>query len=561
MQQVLGIGIQDFETVRMTNNFYIDKTYFIKEWWETNNLATLITRPRRFGKTLNMSMLNCFFSNQYENRGDLFEGLSIWEDEKYRQIQGTYPVIYMTFAGVKPNNYENFLFSIKETLADLYLQHQYLLKSEALNESQKESFTAVRNGETENPNQFKLALKRLCMYLSIHFGKKAVVILDEYDTPMQEAYLHGYWNEAVQFIREMFGNTFKENPYLERAMLTGITRVSKESIFSDLNNLEVITATSNQFETAFGFTEQEVFHVLEQYGLADKKQDVKAWYDGFKFGNTNDIYNPWSILNYLKKHKLDAYWANTSSNSLVSKLIREGSPDLKGQMELLLNGGELEALLDEQIVFNQLDTNETAVWSLLAAAGYLKITHLKWTGRRNIYYLKITNLETEIMFENLINGWFQAGSVYNVFVKAFLQGNLKEMNAYMNQLALYCFSSFDTGNHPSKTAQPERFYHGFVLRLLVELRGRYQVKSNRESGFGKYDVMLIPQNHTDPAIIIEFKVMEPDEEGSLKDTVQNALEQIREKNYDAELIDSGLKPERIRHYGFAFKGKEILIGK
>lgn len=561
MEQVLGIGIQDFEKIRSTNNFYIDKTNFIQEWWETNNEVTLITRPRRFGKTLNMSMLHCFFSNKYENRGDLFEGLSIWREEKYRQLQGSYPVIYMTFAGIKPATYDSFLFQMRRVLSDLYRQYDYLLQGDDLDESQRRDFLEIK-GRKSNQEDLQTAINQLSSYLYAHFGKKVIIILDEYDTPMQEAYLNGYWDEVVNFIRGFFNSSFKTTNDVERVIMTGITRASKESIFSDFNNLIVCTATSKRFETAFGFTEEEVFESLNRYGLGDKKQEVKTWYDGFKFGSVSDIYNPWSILNYLQERELKIYWANTSSNSLVSKLIQEGSPDLKQQMEQLLKGETLEIPLDEQIVFNQLTKKKGAIWSLLVSAGYLKITDTKWVERKDVCYLKITNLETEIMFDTMIQDWFEDDTRnYSSFVKALLSGNLKEMNAYMNRIALQTFSSFDSGNRPSEFTQPERFYHGFVLGLLVELRDRYEIKSNRESGFGRYDVALIPMNGSDPAIMIEFKVMDSAEETSLEETVQNALTQIKEKNYDADLLTRGIKQDRICHYGFAFKGKKVLIGK
>lgn len=561
MAQRLGIGIQDFEEIRQTNNFYIDKTDFIREWWEANHPVTLITRPRRFGKTLNMSMLNCFFSNKYENRVDLFEGLSIWKNEKFREMQGTYPVISLTFASIKPESYEVFLTKMRRVFSDLYRQHSYLLNSPCLDEAQKTDFLAIRDRKSDDTD-LETALHQMSIYLEQHFGKKVIILLDEYDTPMQEAYLNGYWEKAVQFTRGMFGTAFKENTSLERGILTGITRVSKESIFSDFNNLKVVTTTSSQFETAFGFTEKEVFESLDGYGLGEKQTDVKAWYDGFQFGSVHDIYNPWSIINYLQEQKLGLYWANTSSNRLVNKLIQEGSADLKQQMEQLLKGEELKVQMDEQIIFNQLDDNEDAVWSFLVASGYLKIVDTKQDENGEfIYSLQITNHEVHLMFRNMVKNWFQKGRVYNSFVKALLSGDVDEMNEYMNQIAAQSFSSFDTGSHPSEKTQPERFYHGFVLGLLVELQGRYEIKSNRESGFGRYDVALIPIEQADPAIIIEFKVFKPKKENSLEEAVQNALAQIDAKNYDAELLVKGIARDRIRHYGFAFKGKEVFIGE
>lgn len=346
--------------------------------------------------------------------------------------------------------------------------------------------------------------------------------------------------------------------------MTGITRVSKESIFSDLNNLEVVTTTSNKYETAFGFTEQEVFAALDEYGLQDEKQAVKSWYDGFTFGKARDIYNPWSIINYLDKRRLATYWANTSSNSLADKLIREGSPDVKMEFEVLLEGGALRRRIDEQIVFQQLSGNEDAIWSMLLASGYLRVDSC-WMDKTTYdfwYQLSLTNTEVRIMFREMIRGWFKkAQSDCNAFVKALLEDDLKGMNICMNRVAMAMFSYFDTGKHSSAHTEPERFYHGFVLGLLVELSDRYVITSNRESGFGRYDVMVEPKDRRDAAMILEFKVYDPDGEKTLQDTAQHALEQIRNQNYAADLIARGIPEENIRSYGFAFEGKKVLIAK
>ena len=562
MNQVISIGNQGFDSIRQEQSFYIDKTAFIKEWWEARDSITLITRPRRFGKTLNMSMLNCFFSNRYEGRGDLFEGLTIWKEEAYRKLQGTFPVLFLSFAAVKADNLEDAKQQLKAQIAGLYEENRFLLDGTLLSENEKEEYKKVTMymGDAES----SLALNRLCLYLNRYYGKKVIILLDEYDTPMQEAYVQGYWKEFTTFIRSLFNASFKTNPCLERAiMMTGITRVSKESVFSDLNNLNVITTTSKEYAEAFGFTEEEVFAALELFEMAERKQDVKKWYDGFTFGNKKDIYNPWSITNFLDKRELRPYWASTSSNSLVSKLIQTASPEIKEGMESLLQGEEIVVSFDEQIVFDQLDRNRNAIWSLLLAGGYLRTEEVEYRGMmlEPWYHLKITNLETFSAFSSMLKGWFEnEASNYNEFVEALLDGKLKEMNAYMNDVALTTFSSFDVGNHPSGRTQPERFYHGFVLGLLVELRDRYEVCSNRESGYGRYDVMLVPRFERDDAIVMEFKVHDPEEEGSLQDTVKAALQQIQEKNYDAELQGRGISQNRIRHYGFAFEGKKVLIG-
>ena len=558
----ISIGNQMFDDIRENNNFYIDKTAFIKEWWDAKDVVTLITRPRRFGKTLNMSMLNCFFSNRYAGRSDLFEGLSIWEDEKYRRLQGTYPVIFISFADVKANNIQDAKTQVKMKVTELFNENTFLLDSGILVENEAETFKRV--SMYMDDVLCTSAVNMMCRFMWKYYEKKVIILLDEYDTPMQEAYVHGYWDEFTAFIRSMFNSMFKTNPYLERAIMTGITRVSKESIFSDLNNLNVVTTTSDEYCTCFGFTEEEVYGSLDKFGLSDKKSEVKKWYDGFVFGSHRDIYNPWSITSYLDKRKLAPYWASTSSNGLVSRLIQTAHTDIKQLMEDLISGREIVVNFDEQIVFNQLDTDESAIWSLLVASGYLKPDNVEYRGEllEPWYHLSITNLETRSMFSNMFKGWFKGtASNYNAFVSALVKGDVDAMNEYMNDVALTTISSFDVGTHRSGKAHPERFYHGFVLGLMVEQSENYEIRSNRESGFGRYDIMMIPKKNNLPAIVIEFKVYNPRREQTLEDTVQTALKQIEEKSYDTELMAQGIEKDRIRHYGFAFEGKRVLIGE
>lgn len=352
MGRNVAIGIQNFSELIEKNYFYVDKTAFIKEWWDSGDSVTLITRPRRFGKTLNMSMVEQFFSLEYVGRGDLFEGLSIWEEEAYRELQGTYPVISLSFADVKSKSMTETRKTICKIIKLLYDKYQFLLSSDVLSESEKQDFKAVTADMDDSTAAF--SLKALSSYLYRYYGKKVIILLDEYDTPMQEAYVDGFWDDLVGFTRSLFNSTFKTNPWLERGIMTGITRVSKESIFSDLNNLKVVTTTSDEYATSFGFTEEEVFAALEECNLSGEKEEVKRWYDGFIFGTHKDIYNPWSILNFIDTGSFDTYWANTSSNSLVGKLLREGDQRIKEQFETLLDGGVIESPIDEQIVYNQL---------------------------------------------------------------------------------------------------------------------------------------------------------------------------------------------------------------
>ncbi len=561
MTRTVGIGLQNFEKIRERQCFYVDKTKFIKEWWENLDDVTLITRPRRFGKTLTMSMTEQFFSINYEGRGELFEGLSIWEDEKYRELQGTCPVISLSFANVKESSYESTVQRINQILTNLYYEYSFVLEGDSLLSEEKEDFRSVSKSMPEVTAT--MALHQLSRFLYKYYHKKVIILLDEYDTPMQEAYVNGYWEELVSFTRSMFNSTFKTNPYLNRAIMTGITRVSRESIFSDLNNLEVVTTTSEKYADCFGFTEEEVFAALDECGMPDRKQEVKSWYDGFTFGDHTDIYNPWSVLNYLDKRKVGTYWANSSSNSLVGKLIREGSADIKQEFEDLISGKPIIKPIDEQIVYGELEGNEEGIWSLLLASGYLKVLDYEedWESvDAPDYELALTNREVRRMFCVMVRDWFgRSRREYNEFIKAMLADDLKTMNYYMNKVALATFSSFDVGNKPSEAAEPERFYHGFVLGLLVELADRYTVTSNRESGFGRYDVMLEPK-HEDDGIILEFKVQDPEDEKELSDTVKAALEQIEKKKYETILMEKGVPREKVRKYGFAFCGKNVLIG-
>lgn len=583
MAGTIGIGYQDFGQLITNHVFYVDKTAFIKEWWENKDAVTLITRPRRFGKTLNMSMLDQFFSVNYAGRGDLFEGLSIWQREKYRNLQGTYPVIALSFAKIKSTSYRNVKREICQTIAELFSRFHFLSDSDKLNESEKRAFGKVSDDMEDYIATNSLNLLSNC--LMKFYGKKVIILLDEYDTPMQETYVSGYWEELVAFTRSLFNATFKTNPYMQRAILTGITRVSRESMFSDLNNLKVITTTSESYADSFGFTEKEVFAALEEYGLSDQKQQVKYWYDGFTFGSKKDIYNPWSIINFLDAKKAGAYWSNTSSNRLVGKLLREGNPDVKKAFEQLLQGESIKTEIDEQIVYDQLSMSDNAIWSLLLASGYLKVKNYKaYIGEdgewREDYELELTNFEVRVMFRRMVRGWFESpSSDYNDFIRALLLGDVEAMNLYMNRVTLEMFSYFDTGSGVREETEPdgssassnapERFYHGFVLGLMVKLADRYSITSNRESGFGRYDVMLEPRdkarddgiinNRNRDAIIIEFKVQGLREK-ELSDTVSEALKQIENRNYQAYLVGKGIPEEHIRKYGFAFCGKKVLIG-
>jgi len=573
-----GLGYQNYEDMMRNHIFYIDKTDFIRQWWDYADMVTLITRPRRFGKTLNMNTIECFFSNRYANRSDLFEGRKVWEDESLRALQGTYPVIFMTFAGAKSGTdsqsgsdpkmvrAEGMKIAVKRIIAQTYQKFRDIMKSDLFSDEDRKYYASIKNDMSDQTAA--TAISTLSMYLEKYYQKKVIILLDEYDTPMQEAWVYGYWNEAVTFFKSFFVNTFKANESMERGLITGITRISKESIFSELNHLKVVTTTSDKYGTCFGFTEEEVFKALDEAGLGEHKNGVKKWYDGFIFGKYTDIYNPWSIISFIENNaKYEAYWANTSSNDLVSTLIQTGEADVKKTVEDLLAGKSFQAPIDEQIVFNRLSGNTNAIWSLLLAAGYLKTLDREPPREdrkaKQQYTLTLTNREVLMMFEDMVSDWFGRNDVavyYNEFINALLHDNVRRMNTFMNKVALHTFSYFDTGNKPSEATHPERFYHGFVLGMIVDLSDKYKVTSNRESGYGRYDVMIEPFDQNEKAFIFEFKVLdEDDDEKTLDDTVANALAQIEEKQYETALIASGFAPENIRKYGFGFQGQTCLI--
>ena len=576
-KKVVSIGSQNFAKIRENEYFYVDKTQFIREWWENGDEVTLLARPRRFGKTLGMSTLECFFSKQYAGRDDLFEGLSVYGWEKYRQLQGQFPVVSVSFADVKGADFEDARRKIARVLMDVYQQHSYLLEGDVLTDDERWHFRTLGQAIPKggfapsliSTDTISWALKQLSSYLYRYYGTKPLIFLDEYDTPMQEAWLNHYWEEIVALFQSMFNSTFKTNPYLGRAMLTGITRVSKESIFSDLNNLAVVTLTSDKYAGCFGFTEEEVFAAMDAQGMPEEdKPRVKEWYDGYRFGSLTDIYNPWSITSYLDTGKLAAHWVNTSGNGLVSRLVRTGKRELQESFEGLLHGETVKAGIDENTVFQNLEGNTKAVWSLLLATGYLKVVswEVDWdtdTATNIEYELALTNREVRQMFAGMFRQWFSASrGVVGYFVQAMLSGDVRGMNRYMNQVALNSFSVFDSGNKPSETA-PERFYHGFVLGLMVERARDYIIRSNRESGYGRYDVLMEPKDKSGAGVILEFKVIDREygDETGLSDTADNALRQIEERQYETELLQAGVAKEKIYKYGLAFEGKKCLVKK
>ncbi len=549
MARAIPIGEQDFEFLRTNDCFYVDKTDFIRDWWQRRSRVTVITRPRRFGKTLMIDTVACFFSNARNDQAALFGDLAVWKDAEMRSLAGTRPVINLTFSGVKGVTFQETKRLIAVVINNVFSEFRWLKDSPKLDATEREAIAEF--SPKSDDVALKNSLRTLSQALHKHFGLRPILLLDEYDTPLQEAWVDGYWGDLVTFLQPLLNFTFKANKSLERGLLTGITRVSKESIFSDLNNPDVITTLTDKYQTAFGFTEAEVFDAMEEYGLTDRAL-VKKWYDGFCFGTVKDIYNPWSITNYLNRREFGAYWAKSSSNALVSKLVQTGKREIKEDFEDLLSGKSVAVAVVEEIAFNDLASQRGAVWSLLLASGYLRIASKREDGK---YELALTNYEIETAFEDLIQAWFysQNNSYYDDFIAAMLSGDLQLMNELMNDISESVFSCFD-----ASAKEPEKFYHGFVLGLLVSLRDRFVITSNRESGYGRYDVMLDPRDpKRDFAYILEFKKADG---CSLDEAVKRALAQIEEKCYASMLEARGIPSERVRRYGLAFEGKRVLIG-
>lgn len=561
MKKKVGIGIQDFSRIREDNCFYVDKTYFIKEWWENEDKATIITRPRRFGKTLNMSMLEHFFSLQYAGRSDLFEGLSIWKEERYRKLQGTYPVINLSFANVKEITFKGASYRIRQILAHEYIKYYFLVNEDILSVDEKKYYKWMA-GEMKEEDVSK-ALYHLSRYLYRYYGKKVIILLDEYDTPMLEAQSNGYLKELKMLIRNFYDFTFRKNPWVERGIMIGITKMDCKWMFVQSEHLQVVDIMSDKYETSFGFTEEEVFVALDRYDMGEEKEKVKYWYDGFIFGNCCSIYNPWCIANFLDERRYKLYWAETSTNSLVGRIFCEGSREIKISFSKLLQGEHIWRRINEYLLGDSIDNKEETIWGFLIASGYMKIVAKKdfniYSKQETLCELSFVNLEVKRMFGYMVRKWFgYTGGDYEYFVRAMFADNVEDMNAYLERAILRIFNFFST-EREVRREESETFYYSLVLALMADLGKQYNFISYYECGFGRYDVVLEPKNNGEKAFILEFKIYEQETEEGLEDTVQAALMQIEGKQYEASLIEKGILAKDIRKYGFAFEGKRVLI--
>ena len=553
IEQGIGIGVSDFKGIRIRNNYYIDKTMYIKNIIDNQSGVILITRPRRFGKTLNMSMLKYYFDCTQKDNKELFKGLKIMEQEdKYTSKLGYYPVIYLTLKDVQDRNYENMLLDVKTAMLNMYKEHMYLLESDKIYQFEKDKIMDILYGR-EDENALKNSVKELSEYLTRHHNKPVILLVDEYDVPLQNAYVEGYYDEAVKFFKTFYGVTFKDNSYLEKTVLTGVSRVAKESIFSGANNFKVFTVLDNEFADDFGITEKEMEKVIEDFEIQDSKEEIKRWYDGYQIGDVEGIYNPWSILNYITDRKLIPYWVNTSSNDLI-KLILKNSSTVKEKIERLLKDEAIEVKINLETVIVGIEKNEDNIWGLLLGTGYLKVVETV-NIVEGIYKVKLPNYEIKILFQQIIDEWFRnkvTGNDLKSILKDLVTLNIEEYEEKFRILVREMFSYMDVGEDTA-----ENFYHAFVLGMLVGLKDSYYVNSNRESGMGRYDIMLEPKDKNGNSFIMEFKLYKKDKEKAIEETIENAKRQIEEKGYEQNLKERGFK--NITKMVYAFKGKEVKM--
>ncbi len=555
----LPIGLSDFKRIIEDDMFYADKSLLIQELIDSGTLVNLIVRPRRFGKTTNLFMLKYFFEKhpKLESTRHLFKNLQIEkEGEEYMKHCGKYPVIFLTFKDVKEKNWERSEAKLKLIISNEYERHNYLLSSPLISDKQKKMFEDILC-RTADSSVLNGSLKLLTELLYSYHNERVMLLLDEYDTPIHEAYENGFYTDIISFIRSFLGSGLKDNSCLHKGVITGILRISKESIFSDINNLEVFTILDRRFSDKFGLTEKEVQKSLTYYGLDSCKEGVKNWYNGYSFGNNENIYNPWSILNFIDKNEegLKPHWVNTSSNLLVKKLLTNAGTDAKKDLEMLLTGQSISKEIVIDTVFSEIEKNSETLWSFLLFCGYLKVTGQEIRDKRLFCNLQIPNLEVDYLFERFISSWLSDGlpsGELKIMLNSLIHGSLDSFAEPFQKYVMNSMSYFDpTGE------EPEKVYHAFVLGLLLHLSDTHSVRSNRESGFGRYDIMLIPKNTSYHGVIIEFKKVSLYKEETLQSAAEAALKQIEEKQYEAELKALGVSV--IHKYAVVFEGKETFV--
>ncbi len=557
MKKLLPIGISDFKKVIEGGYAYVDKTMLIQELLEKGGDVALIPRMRRFGKTLNLSMLRYFFEKTNCDTSYLFRSLNIWKNDQYRAMQGQFPVIFLSLKDVKHSSWQEAFESFRWVVAKEFERHRYLLEEELqgtlLKQQEKEDYLKILN-KTASQTLIEQSLLILTEWLQRYHKKNVILLIDEYDTPAHAAYIGGYYEDLIAFLRNWLSGGLKDNRYLERGVLTGILRIAKESVFSGLNNISTFTILSEDFQDKFGLLESEVKQLLVDFGLQSAHSEIRQWYNGYRIGSCEGIYNPWSVLNCIAKNgALAPYWVNTSDNALMKQLIARGTDDFKADIEELLNGKSIKKIIEEGVVFSNLEQSPNAVWALLLFSGYLTLAATPSYGIPSS--LRIPNVEVRELYISMIFEWFEKSihqSKYRQLLNSLIAGDLDTFSQIFQEFLISAVSVFDIS-----ADEPEKIYHAFILGMLLGLSDRYEVKSNRESGFGRYDVCLIPKNPHDLGIIMEFKKVGRFEQTTLEDAVTSALKQIEEKQYKQELLDRGIT--RILLLGLAFEGKRVLI--
>ncbi|WP_252227125.1 MULTISPECIES: AAA family ATPase [unclassified Clostridium] len=558
MKKNISVGLSDFKELIENDNYFVDKSLLIKEFMQNGSKVILTPRPRRFGKTLNLSMLKYFFDIKTKNKTKtLFKGLKIENEDNIMKLQGQYPTIFLTFKNQQYDSYDKFEEGIKLLLANLFENHEYLLESDKLSELDKKKYYDILSKSasfTDTCDGVNFLMK--CMHK--HYDNRVMLFIDEYDVPIQEGYLKGYYEKMISFMRIMLTCALKDNVYLEKALVTGILRIAKESVFSGLNNLEVDTILGCNFKDKFGFTEYEVEELINYYNLSYDKENVKIWYNGYKFGGET-IYNPWSVLNYIKNcgEGFRPYWINSSSNDLIKRLLLKGNSDIKVELEELIRGNSINKIIDDNIIMSEVEESNENLWSFLTLSGYLKSVKTEVKRGRVYCELKIPNEEVHVFYENLIKKWFKESMTnekYIAMINSLISGDVEIFNEVFSEFVVNNISYFDVSGK-----EPEKVYHAFVLGMLISISDEYEVKSNKESGYGRYDVMIIPKNISKLGVIIEFKKVSEFSNATIDEATNIALTQIEEKKYETELLEKGIT--NIIKLAIVFKGKEVKVTK
>ena len=550
----LPIGISDYVRAQ-ADYYYVDKTLLIKEFLDQKPLVSLFTRPRRFGKTLNMDMLRVFFEISEEDTSKYFENKAIWRcGEEYRRQQGQYPVVFLTFKDVKFDSWKATLDKIKDLLQEEFGRHQEIADSDRLAEYEKTYFAKIINGEASEVD-LTVSLAKLSRMLTKHYGKAPIIIIDEYDTPIQEGYSKDFYDEIIGFMRNFFSGAFKDNKNLTYGFLTGIFRIAQESIFSGLNNLTVNSVMDEKYDQFFGFTASEVRDMLEYYGVLDKESELKNWYDGYLFGST-EIYNPWSVINYISKGCIpQAYWVNTGKNEILEDVLKVATDDITERLYSLLQGERVIAKIDQNVVYRSLSEDPANIYSLLLVAGYLK-TPKKELQADGSYMCEVSipNREIAAVYKSeILSHLLQIGAITrttaNKIAESLYANDYKKLQKAIAEYMDKSISFYDAG--------AEGFYHGLVLGLIALMDNQYKIKSNRESGDGRYDISLFPREGRYPGIIMELKWKKDLSADELSGLADEALIQIDEKRYDAEMKEDGIQD--ILKFGIAFSGKKVSV--